>query len=267
MCAPCLAEPGNKMAEVRRVERESVAIAHRARRPREPTSREKILVMSAHAPDQGIAGGPTVTVRGEAAIRTEPDEAFVWITIAKTEPAPAPALAEVAKRTEALMGLLDELAIPRGDRSTTGITVQEDFDHTAGGRRSLGHRAAATVSVRLTDTRLIGALIMRCSDELDARTTGPNWRVSASNPVWLEAASQAAANAREKAAAYAAGVELRLGPIRVLAEPDDGRPGGRKMIRAASVAASHDMPVETGEQEVTATIQATFALLEPCKGR
>ncbi|MGO9752657.1 MAG: SIMPL domain-containing protein [Solirubrobacteraceae bacterium] len=216
--------------------------------------------MSEHSPDRGIvADGPTVSVRGEAAIRTEPDEAFVWITIATTDPAPAPAPVDVAKRTEALVALLDELAIPRTDRSTTGITVQEDFDHTAGGRHSLGHRAAATVSVRLTDTRLIGALIMRCSDELDARTTGPNWRVSASNPVWLEAASQAAA--------YAAGVELRLGPIRALAEPDHGWPGGRKMIRAASAPAGHghDMPVETGEQEVTATIQATFALLGPCQ--
>ena len=220
--------------------------------------------MSDHPPNQGIGvAGPTVTVCGEAAIRTEPDEAFVWITLATTQPSPGPALADVARRTETLVALLDQLAIPREDRSTTGITVQEDFDHTAEGRRSLGHRAAATVSVRLTDTRLIGGVIMRCSDELDARIAGPHWRVSASNPVWLEAASLAAANARDKAAAYAAGLELRLGSIRALAEPEDGWQGRRKMIRTASAAAGHDMPVETGEQEVTATIQATFALLEP----
>lgn len=220
--------------------------------------------MSDHPPDQGIAAdGSTVTVRGEAAIRIEPDEAFVWITIATTEPAPGPALADVATPTEALVALLDELAIPREDRSTTGITVQEDFDHTAEGRRSLGQRAVATGSGRLTDTRLIGGVIMRCSDELDARIAGPNWRVSANNFVWLEAASRAAANARDKAAAYAAGLELRLGPIRALAELDDGWPGGRKMIRPAGAAAGHDMLVETGEQELTAAIQATFALLEP----
>jgi uncharacterized protein YggE len=101
--------------------------------------------VSDHRGDPGVAAdGPTVTVRGDAAIRTEPDEAFVWITLAATEAAPGPALADVARRSEFLVALLDELAIPREDRFTTGITVQEDFDHTEQGRRSLGHRAAAS---------------------------------------------------------------------------------------------------------------------------
>ncbi len=97
---------------------------------------------------------------------------------------------------------------------------------------------------------------MRSSEELDARIAGPSWRVSAINPVWLEAAKQAAANAREKAQAYAAGVSARLGALLALAEPDDGRVGHR-FITLASAAAGRDMPVESGNQEVTATIQAT----------
>src|SRR5271156_3452662 len=95
----------------------------------------------------------TVTVVGTASVRVEPDEAFVSVTLIKSEPAPGPALADVAKRSDALVALLDELSIPAGDRSTTGITVNEEFDHTGKGRRSLGHKAAATVSVRLTDTK------------------------------------------------------------------------------------------------------------------
>jgi uncharacterized protein len=210
-----------------------------------------------------VVAGPTVTVCGQAAIRAEPDEAFVWITLAMTQAAPGPALADVAQRTEALVALLDQLAIPCEHRSTTGVTVQEEFDHTPRGRRSVGHRAAATMSVRVADTQIIGQVIMRCSEELDARIVGPQWRVSPSNPVWLEAASRAAANARDRAAAYAAGVGLRLGPIRALAEPDGGRHGGRTNFLAAAASAGREMPVEAGEQDVTAAIQATFALLEP----
>ena len=203
----------------------------------------------------------SVTVRGEAAIRTEPDEAFVWITLAATERTPGPALADVAKRSEALATLLDDLAIAATDRSTAGITVREEFDHTKDGRRSLGHYAASSVSVRVSDTELIGTLIMRSSSELDARIAGPSWRVSASNTAWLEAASAASRNARDKAAAYAAGLGLRLGPLRSLAEPVDGGPWGRHTpLRASSAAAGQDMPVETGELEVTARIEATFAL-------
>jgi uncharacterized protein YggE len=202
-------------------------------------------------------------VQGEAAIRTEPDEAFVWITLAATEPTPGPALADVATRSEVLVALLDELGVAREDRSTTGITVHEQFDHTNDGPRSVGHRAAASVSVRITDTELIGSVIMRASDEVDARIAGPSWRVSASNPVWLEAATQAAANSRQKAAAYAAGVDSRLGPLLALAEPEDGRIGRPLAATSRSSGAGPDMPVETGDQEVTATIQATFSLHRP----
>ena len=153
--------------------------------------------------------------------------------------------------------MLDELGISRDDRSTTGANVAEEFDHTEQGRRSLGHRATATLSVRVADPELIGRVMMRSSGELDARIAGPSWRVSQKHPAWLEAASQAAANARTKAAAYAAGVDARLGPLLKLSEPDDGY-GVPQAARAAFGGA--DMHVDAGQQEVTASIHATFQL-------
>jgi len=210
--------------------------------------------------DNAVASGvrPTVTVMGEAAIRTEPDEAIVWITLSTADASPGPALAEVAKRSDALAQMLDDLAIGRQDRSTTGVTVSEEFDHTQEGRRSLGHRALASMSVRLADTDVIGRLIMRATDELDARIGGPSWRISTSNPAWLEAATQAAVHAKAKAAAYAAGVDARLGALMSLSEPDHGRELNRPLLFRA--AAGTDLNVEAGEQEVVATVNATFAL-------
>lgn len=210
--------------------------------------------------DQLVHGsGPSVTVRGEALIRTEPDEAFVFVTIAKTEPTPGPALSDVASRIQLLSALIDDIGVEARDRSTTGITVQEHFEHTKDGRRFLGHRAAATVSVRFTEMQAISSLIMRSSDELDARIEGPSWGVSADHPLRLEAASQAAANALQKATAYAAGLGLSVGPIRALREPEHPQ----RLIRAASRSPKSDIPIETGEQEITAVIGATFALLAP----
>jgi hypothetical protein len=56
----------------------------------------------------------------------------------RAESAPGPALTDVAGRGDALATLLDELEVPRDDRSTTGITVNEEFEHTKDGRRPLG---------------------------------------------------------------------------------------------------------------------------------
>jgi uncharacterized protein YggE len=203
---------------------------------------------------------PTVSVRGEATIRTEPDEAIVRITLTKLDPSASAALTDVATRSQALAEVLDELGIDRRQRSTGGVTIHEEFDHTKRGRRSLGHRAASMLSVRLTDTDLLGRLIMRTTAAVDARIEGPSWRVSATNPAWLQAASQAAANARQKAEAYAAGVDARLGSLIALSEPEDGSGGGPFRMAVAASAPPGDLDVEPGEQQVTAVIRGTFEL-------
>lgn len=207
--------------------------------------------------DDVIANAPTVSVVGEAAIRTQPDEAFLSITLSAVDESPGPALADVARRSESLAMILDELGISPEDRSTTGVTVAEEFDHTDQGRRSLGHRAMASMSVRLADTELIGRVLMRSSGELDARIAGPSWRVSQNHPARLEAASQAAPNARARAAAYAAGVDARLGRLLKLSEADDGY-GVPQAARAGF--GGPDLHVDAGQQEVIASIHATFQL-------
>src|SRR5437899_2904323 len=90
---------------------------------------------------------------------------------------------------------------------------------TRGGRRSLGHRAAASVSARLTDPEPIGRLIARATTELQARIDGPRWQIAARNPVRLEAAREAAADGQRKAQAFAEGVGAKLGRLIKLIEP------------------------------------------------
>jgi uncharacterized protein YggE len=64
-----------------------------------------------------------------------------------------------------------------------------------------------------------------------------------------------------KAAAYAAGVDARLGALIALSEPEHG-PGTIRPLAARAVLspAGPDLPVEGGEQEVIAAVSATFAL-------
>jgi hypothetical protein len=212
--------------------------------------------------DADVSATPIVSVVGNAVLRTEPDEAMVVVILSALKDAPGPALEDVARRIEALVALLDELGIASSDRSTTGISVHEDFDHTQEGRRSLGHRAASAIAVRLTDLDLIGRLVTRATTELHARVDGPRWQIAAENPIRLEAARQAAADGQRKARAYAEGVGARLGALIRLAEPEAAkyfpRRGGLIPLAAASTA---DMPVEPGEQEIAATIEVTFALM------
>jgi uncharacterized protein len=215
-----------------------------------------------HESPRSTVGMSTITVQGQAAVRAEPDEATVWITLSALDGSPGKALADVAARTAALVALLDQLEVPKADRSTSGVTVGEDFEHTSGGRRSLGHRALASVQVRFTNDELVGQLITRAGEEIGASIDGPSWFVSLTNPVRLEAAREAAANARTKAEAFAAGVEAELGRLLELNEPDGGHrmPGRATKWIARAASGGGEMPIEAGELEVIATIDATFEL-------
>jgi hypothetical protein len=201
---------------------------------------------------------PTITVRGVGLIRAEPDEAMLWITLTALKDGPGEALADVSTRASALAALLDELDVAKADRSTSGITVAEEFDHTEQGRRSLGHRASSGMSVRLTDPDLIGRLVATATEDLGARIAGPRWLISLDNPVRLEAAREAAADARRKAEAYAKGVGATVGQLIRLSEP--GERGAEMHFGRAARASIESIPVEPGEHDVAASIEATFAL-------
>ena len=69
--------------------------------------------------DPNISTTPMVSVVGTAVLRAEPDEAMVVVTLSALEDGPGPALEDVARRSEALVALLDELGIASSDRSTT----------------------------------------------------------------------------------------------------------------------------------------------------
>jgi uncharacterized protein len=208
---------------------------------------------------EGAPARATVTVRGQATVRTEPDVAILWITLSPFEESPGKALGDVAQRAEALGALLDELGVPEPDRSTAGVSVAEEFDPPTRGNRGLGHRATARIAVHLADPAVIGRAISRASEDLHASIDGPHWFVTPANPARLEAARQAAADARSKAQAYAAGVGEILDGLICLVEPDTvGRPPGIRRVSAA--AGGRDMPIDGEEYEVRATIDATFAL-------
>jgi uncharacterized protein len=210
--------------------------------------------------DDPRSGDAVVSVVGEASLRAEPDEAVMLVTLTALEAAPGPALADVAGRSQALAALLDDLGVPPVDRSTSGVTVREEFDHTNEGRRSLGHRAASTTAVRLTDVELIGRLVTRATTELGGAIEGPDWRIARDNPIRLEVARQAAADGRRRAQAYAEGVGAQLGALVGLAERGT-QPGLRRAGGLRAMAAAPELMIEAGEQEVTATIEVTFALI------
>lgn len=207
----------------------------------------------------------TVSVRGQAAVRAAPDEAFALIELTARDASPGVALADVVRRNERLVAILDDEGIAPADRSTHGLTLTDEYDHRGGERRLAGRRATVSWIVRAAKPETVERVLVRAGDELEASIAGPNWHISTEHPAWLDAATRAAARAREMAAAYAAGVGAELAPLISLTEPAvngarHGQPMMWRTLAMTAAAAAEGMSMEPGEYEAVATVEATFAL-------
>lgn len=202
---------------------------------------------------------PTLTVRGTASVPAAPDEATVAITLSALRATPDEAYRVVAERAQTFGSLCDELGIEPAQRTTAGLTVQAEFEYVDGRNESRGFRATSRTQVRVRDAALLSRFLEQAVAQADASVDGPWWTVDQDNPARLEACRQAARAARGKAEAYAEALGVTLAALQNASEP--GVSGGPFPRGAQSIDAAYaPIPVEPGEQLVSAAVELTYAL-------
>jgi uncharacterized protein len=201
----------------------------------------------------------TLTVLGRAQVSVPPDEASVAVTVESVRPGANEALADVAERARTVIALLDELGAGPAARTSTGVMVSEAGEHVDGTWQHRGYRASERLTVRIDDAEKIGRLLGAAVERAEARIDGPWWRVSPTNSGRAEALEAAAADARRRAEALAAGLGMRLGALVEAVEAGAASPGPRFTpgLQAMAVA---DVPVEAGEATVEASVSVKFQL-------
>jgi uncharacterized protein YggE len=206
-----------------------------------------------------------VKVRGEGVVSATPDEVAIALEVSVLEKSPEAALAEAGTRSQALDALFEELGIPKASRTTSGVSVAEERAWEKDREVFRGYRAVNRVVVRVPDPSSLGRLMTDAASRSQARIEGPWWKVAPDNPARAEACRQAAADARRKADAYASALGVRLGSVLLVTEPRVGvGPQGKvefaQMAAARGVQAAADVPVQTGDLDVSAAIEVTFLI-------
>ncbi len=206
-------------------------------------------------------GTATVTAQGDAIVPGTPDEGIWDVVIDALDASADVALVEVGRRSTELGTLLDELGVPPQRRSTTGVSVREEFDYTDGRQTHRGFRASNVLTIRLTDPAVAGRLIQGAIDRAGAQVAGPRWWIAPDNPARVEACRQAAAEAKRKAEAYADALGLRLGAVVEIREPSAAGPSPRvRMAPMAMGASAPPLDVDPGELSVDAQVEVTYRL-------
>jgi uncharacterized protein len=202
----------------------------------------------------------TIRVRGRGVVQAQPDEAVVTFEVVAVADGAAEAFATAGERAKALDAVLDDAGVDVDRRSSIGIVLHELQEYDPGGQPRRTHRASTTVSVRFVDADEIPPLLQAAVDRADAYVRGPVWRLSDTSDAAAEACRRAAADATERAEAYAAALELRLGAIERVEEAAAAEHVPVAGLAMRSVVTAEPPPIYPGELQVGAVVDVVYAL-------
>ena len=204
----------------------------------------------------------TITVFGSATAGAAPDTMAVTLGVEARHDRAEGAYSLAASRAGDLVAAL-EAAAPGARLSTTGIGLRARTVWRNDENVLAGYEADTTLRLAQLDiTRVSGVLGAAVAAGGDAlRIHSVQAEVSDPSPAWAAAREQAFAEARAKAEQLATLAGCILGKALRVKEVTQGGALPVLRVKAADMAAA-SMPVAAGEQEITATLEVRWELVE-----
>jgi uncharacterized protein len=208
---------------------------------------------------------PTVTVKGVGIAPVRPDGVRVGLTVRHRADSADGALAEAARKSQALERLFLELGIDRERWVTAGLGLEEWTEWDEPSRREVrrGYIGSSRVVVTLPDADSLGRLLAEAVVRTQAAVEGPHWNIAPENPAHDESRRRAMADALRRAETYAEAAGLVLGALIEVVEAGPGHPR-RTMglpVRAAGLAdAAPEMPAHAEGLQIVAEVHVTYLL-------
>lgn len=210
---------------------------------------------------------PVIEVSGLAERLVRPDLAHFEITIDVRDEKLDSARREAGARTIAVLRSLKEIGITDDMIDSGSLAVQPEFawEPKSGVRRLQGYFVARTIRVRLLDLEKLGVILERTVKSGANQIAPPRFGLQSESQVRRELLSEATRDARQNAAAIAAGFDAKLGSaLRVDAIETDMALVTSPMMLRASAAPTEDTPAEqsyrAGDITLRAQVKARFAI-------
>ena len=202
------------------------------------------------------AGMAAVTVRGRAEADVEPDRVRLVLVVQAEAAVAADALAALAARSAALDAALDgaDLLLRRPSGVTVGVLWSRDGEPSGQVARRVV-RAEARADAPLGDLLAAVAAVPGSIESTE-------WLVDPANPVHGRLRGLAVADARQRAADYAAAAGLALGAVESITEPALADPAFRAMaLGKTEGAAGPVLELRPEPVAVGAEVDVRYALL------
>lgn len=208
---------------------------------------------------ESSASGTRITASGEATITVKPDQALLGIGVTTQAPTSQEAGSRNAQQTQTLLAALTKALGKSGDFKTSGYWINPQYDANPakpGGNRITSYVARNSVEVRIDDLAIVSNVIDAAIGAGSNNISALRFTLKDEQASKTKALIEATAQAREKAAAMAKALGLRV--ARVVSVSDSSSPANRPYVMETRMAmadsAPANTPVEAGTIDVSASV-------------
>ena len=204
-----------------------------------------------------------LTLSAEAEVQAAPDIADIGAGVVTQASDAGGALAANSMQMTRVVAALKRAGVAERDIQTSGLNLQPQYRYDQNQPPVLtGFQASNRVQVTLRDIKgsgkVIDTLVMEGANQID----GPNFRISAPEPLLDKARAEAVRKARARAELYAQAAGLKVKRITSISEGFEQRPPMLMMrsIAMADAAPASPPPIAPGEMGLVARVTMAFEL-------
>ena len=205
---------------------------------------------------------PLVTVRGEAQLEGPPDLATLSITLHASGDTAAAVRTRLAAGSAQIAQLVQTFAEALEGSSTSGLHVAPVFGRRTPGRIS-GYAGTFSAQLVLHDFDALSPVVLAATKLPDSQVDGPWWSLRTDSPLHRQVRIAAIADARTRAADYAAAFDATLAGLVEVSDLESGFGGGggmRAFAMAKGVEDDRAIDFEPAQQTVSGQVTVRFAL-------
>ena len=204
------------------------------------------------------AAVPTIAVEAEGQVMAVPDLARLTLEVETRAPQAEAAAQENSRRADALLKALKAALTPDDQVKTLGYHLTPVYapKDKASPPEIKGYQAVHRLQVKIKGPERLGKIIDLALKNGASGVSGPYWEHSRIEELQRQAAVAALERARKMAEALAQAQGLKITGVEKISTGIHFRPRGGGEFRA--MAAAPGTPIEVGEEEIKATVQAVF---------
>ena len=207
-------------------------------------------------------GGARITVTGTGKVSGVPNQLSLSMGVQTSAGSVSTALRQANAAARSVAAVLHRSGVAAADIQTSGLSIYPNYSGSSG--VPSGYQVSEALTITLRRLSVAGSQISAAARAGGNATTvdGVSLNLSDTSALLAAARTQAVADAKAKAAAYARALGRPLGPVVTMSETPPAQPYPPLPFAATPNAgrAPSPVPVHPGTQQLSVTVTVVFAL-------